>query len=366
MSENGRSTSTEELLSRSRERDFSDETNTLRTNGNSSDARSREDLEEILEFLPSILRPHLKSLEPLGGLIGNWLANESPTNHGPEGDRFNDSEISLLLLLQERLKGLFDRVFERSIIKRVLQDYRESSSALDVLRKGLVRLLARESYPERFGGSKGNGSEKELTLQEYQHRVKNHLQQVISLIELKHRNDDSDPDHLLEQTVGLLQDFISLNKNLDDKRTSKETPLNMEARIRKNLESLRSMFGPDYDGTEFDVSVEPIEISRNKVVPLGLIVNELSMNSFQHGFKSEEISELSISLTADANQGELRVQDNGSGLPEEFEWERSSSGLHLVKELTEKQLMGSLEPTNNGDGTGWIVRFPLADSPVRA
>jgi two-component sensor histidine kinase len=234
----------------------------------------------------------------------------------------------------------------------------------------VARLIAGESVRSVQGRqnsddikSKFVNDNETISLREYRHRIKNHLQQVISLIDLKRRKSNSNANVILEQTIGLLQDFIQLNKSLDSGKNSTGTPINMEAQIRRNLESLSSTFAPKADGTDFEVTVEPVDLPRDKVVPLGLIVNELSINSFQHGFDARETPTLSISLTAETNWAELRIQDNGRGLPEDFDWE-NSYGLTLVKKLTEKQLHGSFEPTNNGGGAGWVVRFPLSDPSI--
>lgn len=369
MSQNTSEQGTEDKHTNAERTIFSGGSNAKRPkqNGQSRTDRDIAPKNYIPEALPNFLRPHLQILQPLPVLVVKWIKNRDSSliSSLVQNETMQKlAEQPLQEILREQGEELYEDLRTRTKVGRLLEDFRTSDSSIGFLRKHLARMIAgknpRNSKFSENGTVHSTEDPGTITLKEYQHRVKNHLQQIISLIDLKRRRSKNNPDVILEQTIGLLQEFIQLNKNLDTDTHSDGTPVNMEDQIRQNIESLSSSFSPLNGETQCDVDVEPVDLSRNKIVPLGLIINELSMNSFQHGFESQETAILSISLDVDSDNAELRVQDNGTGLPDDFRWEETY-GLTLVKELTEKQLRGSLKRTDNGSGAGWIVRFPLSD-----
>jgi two-component sensor histidine kinase len=92
-------------------------------------------------------------------------------------------------------------------------------------------------------------------------------------------------------------------------------------------------------------------------VPLGLIVNELVANALEHAFVGRDQGRITISLSAGGDAWELRVSDDGVGLPRGFDLEHESTlGLRLVSNLA-RQLDGDLSLLPSG-GASWRLRFP--------
>ncbi len=105
------------------------------------------------------------------------------------------------------------------------------------------------------------------------------------------------------------------------------------------------------------IEAENILIGAKQASPVGLIVNELITNSFKYAFPENQEGEIKIRLQNKEDQIELTYQDNGIGIPEDFDWYHTKSmGLNLVKILGESQLGGTIE-LNCDQGTCFIVRF---------
>ena len=85
-------------------------------------------------------------------------------------------------------------------------------------------------------------------------------------------------------------------------------------------------------------------IPTKKVIPLGLIVNELATNAIKHGFSPEIKSEISISLTDKDNGSFILVFSNsGKPIPEATELDNPKTlGLRLLQALL-SQINGHLE-----------------------
>jgi two-component sensor histidine kinase len=90
----------------------------------------------------------------------------------------------------------------------------------------------------------------------------------------------------------------------------------------------------------------------------GLIINELVSNSLKHAFPGDQSGEIRISLrSAEENEFELVVTDNGTGLPKDMDFRNTETfGLQMVNLLVEGKLCGSLK-LNHENGTEFQIRF---------
>ncbi|HQH19602.1 MAG TPA: ATP-binding protein, partial [Bacteroidales bacterium] len=91
-----------------------------------------------------------------------------------------------------------------------------------------------------------------------------------------------------------------------------------------------------------------------------LIINELTSNSFKYAFEGMSKGKINILLDKkDDKTLVLSLDDNGKGLPANFDYKNTDSlGLQLVCLLTE-QIQGKLEVKNLNKGTKFLVFFPL-------
>jgi two-component sensor histidine kinase len=94
-------------------------------------------------------------------------------------------------------------------------------------------------------------------------------------------------------------------------------------------------------------------------ITLGLIVNELVSNSLKYAFEKEQTGRLLITLEKNEDKKyTLIVEDNGKGIPENFDrQENTPFGLNLVTSLSRK-LNGEIHLENN-NGTKVILYFVL-------
>jgi two-component sensor histidine kinase len=102
----------------------------------------------------------------------------------------------------------------------------------------------------------------------------------------------------------------------------------------------------------------------DKAIPCALITNELVSNAIKHAFSGRKDNTLLISFNQEAAGIVLKVKDNGLGLPENMEWEKSSSvGFTIIHALC-KQLggKGKFSPTPGG-GTQFSLTF-TSDTPA--
>lgn len=119
---------------------------------------------------------------------------------------------------------------------------------------------------------------------------------------------------------------------------------------------------------ELTVEAGDVSLDLDRALPCGLLVNELVTNALKYAFPLEKEKDgvrgqIRIELKKMDRALELKVRDNGAGLPEGVDWEKPQTlGLRLVGMMT-RQLEGTLEIGQGaGKGSEFIVRFPVPDN----
>jgi two-component sensor histidine kinase len=138
------------------------------------------------------------------------------------------------------------------------------------------------------------------------------------------------------------------NKNLGE--------INSREYIQNLVEQIFTSYQTGQDRIQLDLQVADLYLDMDTLVPLGLIINEMVSNSLKHAFTGNGSGKLSISLDKQENRYQLTIADDGAGLEDMTQLERSSSfGLKMVKAFV-KKLNGSLTllPT---EGTTFQIEF---------
>ncbi|PKL71471.1 MAG: histidine kinase, partial [Methanobacteriales archaeon HGW-Methanobacteriales-2] len=110
-------------------------------------------------------------------------------------------------------------------------------------------------------------------------------------------------------------------------------------------------------GIKLSLDVGELYFNIDTAVPLGLIINELVSNSLKYAFKDRNEGEIRISILETAEPGSylLMIRDDGTGFPEDLDFNKSHSlGLQLVNTLV-NQLDGEIEMVTNGGTTFNII-----------
>ena len=108
-----------------------------------------------------------------------------------------------------------------------------------------------------------------------------------------------------------------------------------------------------------------MDIDVEIAIPLGLIVNEILSNCFKHAFKSIDQPRLQMALQKTGENIDLRIADNGAGIPAEMNSGKAGSfGMKMVNSLTE-QICGSLKIFNS-EGSVFEFHIPLDKNMLQA
>ena len=176
-------------------------------------------------------------------------------------------------------------------------------------------------------------SQKEVLISEINHRVKNNMAIIISLMNLqKQKVKDTYHAELLEDIKGkvysmsMIQEQLHSNESLD--RIS----------LGDYLEALVNKLNISYsqgNSVEINFEIQEIVIDVSKAIPCGLIANEILTNSFKYAFNEQNLfPKLLISLKKIDNLAELIFHDNGLGF--ELNASKTGMGIQLINDLSEQ------------------------------
>lgn len=185
--------------------------------------------------------------------------------------------------------------------------------------------------------------EKEFLLKEIHHRVKNNLGIVSSLLSLQSALiEDQEVKDVMEESenrvysMSMIHQKLYQGKNIDSIEM-KDYFINLGNHILDSY-GMGSRIIMNY-------AMEPIELDVDTAIPLGLIVNELLVNSLKYAFPNERKGEIIISLfEIDNNILHLEVSDNGIGIKSDATDSGTGFGTQLIGLLV-KQLEGKQKDT---------------------
>lgn len=184
--------------------------------------------------------------------------------------------------------------------------------------------------------------DKDVLLQEIHHRVKNNLQVIQSLLNLQARTI-KDPLALEAfkesrdriRSMSLVHEKLYLSPDLShidmaNYLQSLSTDLFHSSRVDKNKVDIK-------------VEAEEVQVSIDKAIPLGLILNELISNSLKHAFPGGRSGQIRVGLApVDKGRILLTAWDNGIGFPKDMDLRKTQSmGFRVVMALV-RQLNGTI------------------------
>jgi PAS domain S-box-containing protein len=233
-----------------------------------------------------------------------------------------------------------------------------------ILREGqflAIQGIARDISDRKMAENelKASLQEKEALLREVHHRVKNNLQVISSLLDLRSMNaanrkitDLCRDARAKIQTISLIHTHIY--------QTGKFSQIDMRAYLQDLVNYLSQIYSEKSKSVTPIIEKADIHLSVSQAIPLAIILNETISNAFKHAFRRHRRGTISISLQESAGDGaELRIRDDGIGLPAEFDARKVDSlGLKLVRNLVHDQLKGGIRVESNG-GTEIVIEFKI-------
>ncbi len=219
---------------------------------------------------------------------------------------------------------------------------------------------------------KDSVKEKEVLLREIHHRVKNNLQIISSLLNLQSsyiKNEDI--LEIFRDSQNRIKSMAVIHEQLY--QSEDFTGINVGNYIKSLSQSLFDSYNVSGSLIKLNICVENIKFDIDTAIPLGLLINELLTNSLKHAFPCIHDGQVSlnelypeymqdvnclISLKLESRNGEyiLIVDDNGVGIPKDYDYKNSGTlGFQLINSLV-IQLDGSIN-LDRSRGTEFTIKF---------
>lgn len=185
-------------------------------------------------------------------------------------------------------------------------------------------------------------------MREIHHRVKNNLQIIASLLNLQSRyvTDKKVLDAIREsqnrvRAMALVHERIYQSPSIGT--------INLAEYMSYLINQLFHFYNIPSTQVQFTVNVDDIPADIDTAIPIGLIINELVSNALKHAFPEGRKGKIYVRGTQIApDRFQFIFQDNGIGMPADYDWKNTDSlGLRLMKSLT-KQLNGTLDLERDG------------------
>lgn len=199
-------------------------------------------------------------------------------------------------------------------------------------------------------------AERTLLLDEVNHRVKNSLQQIASVVRLQARaTRHEDAREALEKTLDRIIAVGRVHEQLY--KTSGEVGVfDAGAYATALARDLVNSLGRD--DVQLVTEVEPLMLDVRQAVPLALILNELVTNALKYGCPTDRPGRIRVGLGTEGEAYRLSVSDDGEGLPKGFAPRSTKSlGMRAVEALA-RQLGGRFVVEQPESGAAFAVVFP--------
>ena len=198
--------------------------------------------------------------------------------------------------------------------------------------------------------------EKEVLLKEIHHRVKNNLQIVSSLLNLQARKiKDQKASEVLREGRARVQSMSLIHQSLY--RRDNLTGVNISDYLERLCQSVLETYQTGDSTIHWQTDVEPIMLDVDSVVPLGLIVNELLTNTLKYAFPDGRDGRIWIQAREQTDGLELIVRDDGIGMQQLDQQDRSQSFGYQLIEAFQRKLKADLDiKSTNGTSVRLLIR----------
>ncbi|MDC7228325.1 MAG: histidine kinase dimerization/phosphoacceptor domain -containing protein [Spirochaetales bacterium] len=225
--------------------------------------------------------------------------------------------------------------------------------------------IVAEAFDEMVDGLSGSmtklketAEQKNLLLMEVHHRVRNNLNVIISLLNLRAAavSDNEEIEKAFEDSKNRIMTMAMIHGQLYDSGDFGSLDINVF------FSDLTGMIKGIYDLSDrikIEYRLDPGRLELDRAVTLGLLVNEILTNAFKYAFPDEQEGCIYISFRFLEEVSVLEISDNGIGAePDVLTGEGGASlGMKLIHQLV-IQLQGNIE-IDSARGVAIKISFPL-------
>ena len=191
-----------------------------------------------------------------------------------------------------------------------------------------------------------------VLIQETNHRVKNNFQIMMSMLNVHAGDAAGSLSQFIEHTRARIASMARVHDMFLQNATVGTT--DVREFFQEIFDSLKTSLDLTKKGINIRFETEVSQLDSAKIITLGLIINELVVNSVKYAFPGSKGGEISLSLNQAFKGFILTYRDNGSGIQAAGEQE-SGSGMSIVSSLARR--LGGEANLRSDQGTCMEIRF---------
>ncbi|HEX6982867.1 MAG TPA: sensor histidine kinase [Balneolaceae bacterium] len=188
-------------------------------------------------------------------------------------------------------------------------------------------------------------NEQDLLLNMIHDRVRDNLTIVLALLELQLKGETEKPtSELLKDSHARIRSMALIHETMVQSESISE--VNMKNFAIKLSNRLQKSFQNARQDLEVSMNADEVLMHIDRAVPVAMILNELMVNAFTHGFTDLPKGVVFVYFRKKGDNLYFKVRNNGHPLPSDFETiTRRTLGYKLIRTLV-KQLKGEYKIVN--------------------
>lgn len=198
-------------------------------------------------------------------------------------------------------------------------------------------------------------------LQELQHRVKNHLAMIVSMIRIQARREVT-PDSLkavsrrIEALALLYDELINTGRGNGSSEISAGAYMSRIASVVSSLEGRAAI--------RVIVDCGDVRLPVDQAARIGLLLSEFLTNALAHAFTGRDAGSVEVRFRQTDDGGtRLVVEDDGVGMPSGSHWPSGAASIESQRDRASHE-GGALDTTGHGrqPGVGGSIVVALTES----
>jgi PAS domain S-box-containing protein len=201
---------------------------------------------------------------------------------------------------------------------------------------------------------------KDFMVKELNHRVKNNMAVISSLLDLQSKTvTDEKTLAILQESRNRIRSMSLIHEKLY--LSTDISKVNFSDYIKELSFELFNLYNINVDLINLKVDITSTPIELDYAIPCGLIINEMISNSLKYAFEEGKPGEINIKFDFKEKNFVLIIKDNGIGFPPGIDFHKTETmGMQLICTLVD-QLEGDINLIKD-KGTVFKITFPIINS----
>jgi two-component sensor histidine kinase len=287
---------------------------------------------------------------------------------GPQGDevcasiraREGDPPAYIIMLTVKADRGSVVKGLESGANDYMHKPYNEAELIARINAANRT-LEMEERYAKQVTLITSKEKEIESLLYEVHHRVKNNMNTIMNLLTIQANSSKSKEvsDELLNavgrmKSMGVLYDKLYRSENLK--------AMSICTYLTDLVQDIVQAF-PDHAGIAVSLDIDNFELDAQRLMAIGMIVNELAYNSLKYAFVGRAGGTIAIQAHRSEDRATILVSDDGVGIPENVSLaDGKNFGLTLVQGLAAQA--GGNVTLLPGPGTRFMFEFGMKSAGI--